>query len=113
MRNATKVLEFGEVRVLVDPMLGVQGSLDPFPSVTGCSARRPLADLTTPMGDLVGPDAVVVTPAHQDHGDDAAAALLPRDVPVLTRHEEDAAQVVGVHLESLNHCLATRAGVTL
>lgn len=67
VRNATMMLEFDGARVLVDPMLGARGSLDPFPSATGDDSRDPSVDLTMPVSDLVGPDVVVVTHIHPEH----------------------------------------------
>ncbi|WP_069387240.1 MBL fold metallo-hydrolase [Cellulosimicrobium cellulans] len=90
VRNATIVLEVGGKTVLVDPMLGARGSTDAFPSETGNTSRNPLVDLVVTLGDLLTPDVVVVTHTHPDHWDVAAAALLPRDVPVLVQHDADA-----------------------
>jgi L-ascorbate metabolism protein UlaG (beta-lactamase superfamily) len=90
VRNATMLLEIGGTMVLVDPMLGAKGSMDPFASVTGNTERNPLVDLVTPLADLLAPDVVVVTHTHTDHWDGAAAALLPRGVTILVQHAEDA-----------------------
>lgn len=90
VRNATAVLEVAGKTVLVDPMLGARGSIESFPSETGNTSRNPLVDLTVPMAELLNPDVVVVTHTHPDHWDGAAAALLPRDVPVLVQHAADA-----------------------
>ncbi len=89
VRNATLLLEVGGIRVLVDPMLGAKGSQPGFAS----ERRNPLVDLVVPLADLLDPDIVVVTHTHSDHWDAAAAALLPRDVPVLVQHGEDAAKI--------------------
>jgi len=93
VRNATLLVEVGDQRVLVDPMLGVAGSLDPFEATSGDTSRNPTVELGVPLGDLLAPDVVVVTHTHVDHWDAAAAALLPRDVPLLAQHDADAAAV--------------------
>ncbi|KAA9089406.1 MBL fold metallo-hydrolase [Microbacterium radiodurans] len=91
VRNATVLIEFAGLmefaglRVLVDPMLGAKGSQPGFLGVR----RNPLVDLPVPLDDLVHPDVVVVTHTHPDHWDAAAAALLPRDVPMLVQHAGD------------------------
>ncbi|MGX1769485.1 hypothetical protein ACWIE7_14445 [Dietzia sp. NPDC055343] len=49
IRNATLLLDAGGARVLVDPMLGARGSLDPFATPTGNTERNPLVDLPVPV----------------------------------------------------------------
>ncbi|WP_256278415.1 MBL fold metallo-hydrolase [Rhodococcus erythropolis] len=93
MRNATMTLEYGGMTVLVDPMLGARGSIESFPNPTGNPARNPLVDLPMPINVLLSPDVVVVTHTHADHWDDAARALLPREVPILAQHAKDAATI--------------------
>jgi L-ascorbate metabolism protein UlaG (beta-lactamase superfamily) len=95
VRNATMLLEMAGTSVLIDPMLGAKGSMDPFPSVTGNQARNPLVDLVVPVSELLTPDVVVVTHTHADHWDAEAAALLPREVPVLVQHRGDADLLAG------------------
>lgn len=90
VRNATAVLQVGGKTVLIDPMLGARGSMEAIPTDTGDTSRNPLVDLAVPLADLLSPDVVVVTHTHADHWDSAAAALLPRDVPVLVQHAADA-----------------------
>lgn len=91
VRNATLLLDVGGIRVLIDPMLGAKGSQPGFAS----ARRNPLVDLVVPLADLLDPDIVVVTHTHTDHWDAAAAALLPREVPVLVQHADDAAVIAG------------------
>lgn len=93
VRNATMLLQYDEVTVLIDPMLGAKGSIDPFPGPHGNPARNPLVDLPVPLTGLLAPDVVVVTHTHIDHWDPAAAALLPRGVPILAQHGEDAVKI--------------------
>lgn len=93
VRNATMLLEYGGATVLVDPMLGARGSIESFPSPVRSRARNPLVDLPMSVSDLLSPDVVVVTHTHVDHWDAAAAALLPRGVPVLAQHAQDAATI--------------------
>lgn len=81
IRNATCVLEFDEVRVLVDPMLGDPGTLPPYAVIRSRAQRNPLTPL--PSGwerTLEGVDACVITHMHFgvdcDHLDSAGAAWL-------------------------------------
>ncbi|MFE3456631.1 MBL fold metallo-hydrolase [Nocardiopsis aegyptia] len=93
VRNATMIIETAEHRILVDPMLGAKGSLSAVPTVADHHERNPLVDLSTPLADLLDVDAVIVTHTHPDHWDEAAAALLPRRLPLVVQHEEDAARM--------------------
>jgi len=82
-RHATLLVEMAGLRILVDPMLGDPGSAPPVPG-TPNQRPNPLVPLAVPVGELVRDlDAVLLTHLHADHLDDAAAAALPADVPVL------------------------------
>ncbi|WP_432561695.1 MBL fold metallo-hydrolase [Kineococcus sp. SYSU DK003] len=93
VRNATLLLEVGGHRIVVDPMLGAKGSMDPFPAASGNTSRNPTVDLVVPLADLLDPDVVVVTHTHGDHWDTAAAALLPRGVTLLVQNQADAEEI--------------------
>ena len=52
---------------------------------------NPLVELPFPAEEVVrGIDGCIVTHLHGDHFDDAAAELLPRDLPLLTQPESAA-----------------------
>ena len=87
VRSATLLLETSVGRILVDPMLRPAGSSPPIEN-TPNAKRNPLVELPFPADDVVdGIDLCIVTHLHSDHFDDAADALLPRDVPILTQPE--------------------------
>ena len=87
VRHATLVLETSFGRVLVDPMLGPAGGEPPIED-TPNQVRNPLVELPWPVDDvLAGTDLCIVTHLHEDHFDEAAAELLPRDTPILTQPE--------------------------
>jgi L-ascorbate metabolism protein UlaG (beta-lactamase superfamily) len=88
LRHATLDLTVGDSRVLVDPMLGAPGDIDPIPN-TPNRRRNPLVPL--PAVDLDAFDAVAVTHLHRDHLDAAARDRLPADLPVLCQPEDAAA----------------------
>src|SRR4249919_1592362 len=55
---------------------------------------NPLVPLPMPAEDVVrNLDAVVITHLHEDHFDEAAARLLPRDVPVFCQPEDETSLV--------------------
>lgn len=42
---------------------------------------------------MKGVDAVIVTHTHDDHWDEAAAELLPKNLPIITQHQADADKI--------------------
>ncbi|HET8527368.1 MAG TPA: MBL fold metallo-hydrolase [Gaiellaceae bacterium] len=87
IRHATLVLETSAGRVLVDPMLRAAGTTPPIEN-TPNPLRNPLVELPVPAEEVVRDvDLCIVTHLHGDHFDDAADALLPRDLPILTQPE--------------------------
>ena len=89
VRHATLLLETSLGRVLVDPMLRAAGSTPPIEN-TPNQLRNPLVELPVRAEDIVaGVDLCIVTHLHSDHFDDAADAVLPRDMPVLTQPESE------------------------
>jgi L-ascorbate metabolism protein UlaG (beta-lactamase superfamily) len=95
IRSATLVVSFAGHTLLVDPMLGAAGSMDPVEN-TPNSRRNPLLELPfdaqTLERLLARIDAVVVTHTHRDHWDPAAIELLPKRIPILCQ-PEDAARI--------------------
>ena len=93
VRHATFAFEMGGVRVLVDPMLGEAGTAPAVPN-TPNERPNPLVDL--PFGDEVlldlieNTDAVLVTHTHNDHWDERARELIPKDRLVLCQPEDEA-----------------------
>jgi L-ascorbate metabolism protein UlaG (beta-lactamase superfamily) len=86
VRHATLLVDVGETRLLVDPMLAEAGAMPPIPNSPN-DRRNPLVD--RPAVDLDA-DALVVTHLHRDHLDDAARERLPADLPVLCQPDDEA-----------------------
>ena len=87
VRNATLLLETSLGRILVDPMLRDAGTTPPIEN-TPNPLPNPLVELPMPAQEVVRDvDLCIVTHLHGDHFDDAADALLPRDLPILTQPE--------------------------
>jgi len=93
LRHATFAFETGDLRVLVDPMLGEAGTAPAVPN-TPNQRPNPLVDL--PLGDdglsdlIENTDAVLVTHTHNDHWDGQARELIPKDRLVLCQPEDEA-----------------------
>jgi L-ascorbate metabolism protein UlaG (beta-lactamase superfamily) len=87
VRHATLLLDTSFGRVLVDPMLAPAGTMPPIDD-TENQVPNPLVGLPLPAADVIaGVDLCIVTHLHEDHFDEEAAALLPRELPILTQPE--------------------------
>jgi len=88
IRHATLVLEYAGKRLLVDPMLGEQGSAPPIPD-TPNQRPNPLVPLSVPAPELAANvDAVLVTHMHKDHFDDTAQRALDQSLPLACQPED-------------------------
>ncbi|WP_444679166.1 MBL fold metallo-hydrolase [Halomonas sp. E19] len=91
IRNATVKITYGETTFLIDPMLAEKGAYPGFDGTYRSELRNPLVELPMSVQEVIdGVDAVIVTHTHLDHWDDAAQALLPKDIPLFAQHESDA-----------------------
>src|ERR1051326_8091693 len=87
VRHATLLLETSLGRVLVDPMLRGAGTTPPIEN-TPNPLPNPLVELPMSADEVVHEvDLCIVTHLHGDHFDDAADALMPRDLAILTQPE--------------------------
>ncbi|WP_280564498.1 MBL fold metallo-hydrolase [Chromohalobacter sp. 48-RD10] len=91
VRNATLRVEFGGSRFLIDPYLGEKDAYPGFEGTVNDHIRNPRVELVTPMSEILDVDAVIVTHTHDDHWDEAAIRLVPKDMPLYAQHDEDAA----------------------
>lgn len=88
VRHATLVLDYGGRHLLVDPMLGDEGSAPPIED-TPNQRPNPLVPLPFPAAELVASvDGVLVTHLHADHLDDAAEAALDKSLPLACQPED-------------------------
>jgi L-ascorbate metabolism protein UlaG (beta-lactamase superfamily) len=110
IRNATAVIEIGDYRILVDPMLAPKDALPPL-KLFGQRERNPVVDLP-PMTDLVLESVThcLIThcqKGHFDHLDRAGKHWLrSRQIPVIcTPHDADHLRQRGLNISPLpkNH----------
>ena len=88
IRHATLLIEYADMRLLVDPMLSDAGAM---PAIENSPQPRPnpLVPLPCPPTDVVsGVEAVLVTHTHRDHWDDAAIQYVPKDLPLFCQPED-------------------------
>ena len=84
-------ITYADTTCLIDPMLAKKGTYPGFEGTYRSYLRNPLVELPMPAEAVFGDvDAIIVTHTHLDHWDDAAQALLPKDIPLFTQHETDA-----------------------
>lgn len=82
IRHATHHLVYNGKTLLVDPVFSTPGTIPPIPDAPNPSAN-PLTELPVPPETLCQSDMTLVTHLHQDHFDIAAAALLPKNIPLI------------------------------
>lgn len=96
VRHATLLIEYADMRLLVDPMLNDAGAGPPIQNSPNPRAN-PLAPLPCPVEEVLdGVQAVLVTHTHRDHWDDAAIQLVPKDLPLFCQ-PDDLAKMHATH----------------
>lgn len=87
IRHATLLLNINNKRILVDPMLSPQGTIEAIPDVCN-SSKNPLVNLPIEPDLLLNVDAVLITHIHTDHFDNTAAQLIPKNIQVLCQKDD-------------------------
>ena len=88
IRHATLLIEYANMRLLLDPMLSDPGAMPPIEN-SPQPRRNPLVPLPCPATDVVsGIQAVLVTHTHRDHWDDAAIQYVPKDLPLFCQPQD-------------------------
>ncbi|MDN3523009.1 MBL fold metallo-hydrolase [Halomonas ramblicola] len=93
IRNATVIIDYAGKRFLIDPMLSPKGAFPAFPGTVNDHLSNPLVELPIPMEDILAVDAVIVTHTHEDHWDEAAKRLVPKNKPIFVQNEQDAGEI--------------------
>ncbi|HFZ8993950.1 TPA: MBL fold metallo-hydrolase [Citrobacter freundii] len=90
IRNATQLVTFGGKTFLIDPMLAAKGAWPGFPGTARADTRNPTVELPCDIGMLMQADALIVTHLHEDHWDEAASEIVPKDKPIYVQNARDA-----------------------
>lgn len=93
IRNATLKLDYAGVRFLIDPMLADKEAWPGFLGTARSHLRNPLVALPVSVDTLLDVDVIIVTHTHQDHWDEAAQQLIPKDKVIYTQNESDASLI--------------------
>jgi L-ascorbate metabolism protein UlaG (beta-lactamase superfamily) len=89
VRHATHYITYNGKKLLLDPMFSEKGTLTPVLNAPNEHLNNPLTELPLNPDDLVKVDAIIVTHTHRDHFDDAAAAKLPKHLPLFCQPEDE------------------------
>ncbi|MET0465851.1 MAG: MBL fold metallo-hydrolase [Chitinophagaceae bacterium] len=93
LRHATLVVSIGNSRFLVDPLFAKKDTLDPI-IWTSNNIRNPMVDLPVSDAELQeiiqSADGVIITHTHNDHWDDAARSLVPKDMLLISQPQDRA-----------------------
>ncbi|MBP3040357.1 MBL fold metallo-hydrolase [Bacillaceae bacterium Marseille-Q3522] len=88
IRNATLIMKINGKKILLDPMLGKQGSIKSIP-FTANKEKNPTVPLPLPLEELTNVDAVMITHKHVDHFDEEAKRVLPKQIPVFCSPKDE------------------------
>lgn len=93
IRNATLKLDYAGATILIDPYLAPRHSL---PSFTGRSPN-PMTVLPLSVDEILrGVELVVVSHLHDDHFDDVAKEVVPKQLPLICQPgDEDTIRAAG------------------
>jgi L-ascorbate metabolism protein UlaG (beta-lactamase superfamily) len=94
LRHATMLLNIGDKKILIDPVLSPSEATDPIPTKKeGQGRRNPLVDLPLTPEELKAMlntvDAALITHMHRDHFDDVEGKMLPHSLPLLCQPEDE------------------------
>ncbi len=85
IRNATMKITYAGRTLLTDPMLSAIGAFRSFAGI----APNPTVDLPMAAADiLLDVEAIIISHLHPDHFDEAAAHILPKNIPVFCPPED-------------------------
>jgi L-ascorbate metabolism protein UlaG (beta-lactamase superfamily) len=87
-RHATSLIEWEGKKILIDPLFAPKGTYPPIQN-TKNQLNNPLIDLTVDYQDLLDADGVIITHNHNDHFDELAKEVMPKNKPLLCQIEDE------------------------
>lgn len=87
IRHGTVIIYLNNKKILIDPVLSPKNTIAPIPDVEN-QTFNPLVDLPIKIDDIINCDAVLITHTHEDHFDDNAANVIPKNVPMFCQPED-------------------------
>ncbi len=89
VRNATIIVNYNNIKFLVDPWLMPKDYMEGFEAGINPHIRQPRVELPFAISDIVNVDAVIVTHVHPDHWDNFAKEALDKDIKMFVQNETD------------------------
>lgn len=89
IRNATIIVEYSDIKFLIDPWLGPKNYMPGFESGINSSTRQPRVDLPFSIQKIVDVDAVIITHIHPDHWDEYAQQSLNKEIKIFVQSKID------------------------
>ncbi len=93
IRSATIKVSLGDATFLVDPMLSAKETWPGFEGTMNMDQRNPIVGLPVPVSEVLRADAIILTHTHEDHWDEEARRVIPKDFPILANNEGEIADV--------------------
>ncbi|MDR1893309.1 MAG: MBL fold metallo-hydrolase [Spirochaetales bacterium] len=81
IRHATCIIEFGDVKFLVDPILYKKHTLTPIRG--GIALNNPLVDISVDIETIKNIDIILLTHLHRDHFDPEIINVFGKDIPIV------------------------------
>lgn len=91
IRHGSHIIEYNNIKILVDPVFGAQGTSAAL-SMGRVEEMNPLLPLPFDKNELSNVDAVLITHMHFDHFDQAAIVSLSKSIPIYC-HPTDAKKI--------------------
>ena len=89
IRNATLIIEYENIRFLIDPWLMPKDYMEGFDSALNSQIRQPRVNLPFEIEKIVDVNAVIITHIHPDHWDEFAEKSLDKNVKIFVQSEID------------------------
>lgn len=89
IRNATLIIEYENIRFLIDPWLMPKNYMPGFDAAVNVETRQPRVELPFEVKDIVNVDAVILTHLHPDHWDEFAEKALRKDIKLFVQSQTD------------------------
>lgn len=91
IRNATLIIEYAGVKILIDPMLADKDAFPGLPGTVNSHIRMPTVDLPISIKEILDVDAILLTHLHPDHWDETACQAISNDTLIWLQNEKDQA----------------------
>lgn len=89
IRNATIIVEYNNIKFLIDPWLGPKDYMPGFDTAINSEIRQPRVELPMSINEIVDVDVVILTHIHPDHWDIYAEEAIDKGKLIFVQAEFD------------------------